>query len=82
MQLVVADAKASAGQVPAPSQNSATSHEPAAARQSVVVGSLFAWQNPKLLHVSGLSHAVSEELPQEFPVAAVCRHALMLVSQR
>jgi hypothetical protein len=32
--------------------------------------SLFVWQTPDPLHVSGLSQAPSDELPQEVPLTA------------
>jgi Arc/MetJ family transcription regulator len=56
-----------AGQLPAPSQFSATSHAPASARHTTDVGSLFTWQAPELLHVSGLSQTVSLALPHAVP---------------
>jgi hypothetical protein len=66
-QEVPEGSNASAGQEPAPSHISATSHSPASARQVVVVGSLLTWQVPVALQVSGLSQTVSELLPQEVP---------------
>jgi hypothetical protein len=62
-------AKPSAGHAPAPSQLSATSHPPPpAARHTVVFGSLLTRHVPDPLHVSGLSQAVSLELPQLRPL--------------
>jgi hypothetical protein len=66
-QVVPVGAKESAGHAPAPSHCSATSHAPASARHSVVVGSLFARQEPDALHVSGLSQTVSLALPHAVP---------------
>jgi len=63
-QAVAAGLNPSAGQDPAPSQLSATSQSPAAARHTSVVGSLFDRQVPEPLQVSGLSQTVSLELPQ------------------
>src|SRR6185295_14446490 len=57
----------SVGHAPAPSQDSATSQSPASARHTVVVGSLFAWQLPVALQVSGLSQTVSDPLPHAVP---------------
>jgi hypothetical protein len=68
---VPAGAKASAGQLPAPSQFSGTSHAPALARQTVVPGSLLGWHTPFASQVSGLSQTVSDELPHAAPVLAV-----------
>jgi hypothetical protein len=51
---VVADAaNASAGHAPAPSLLSATSHDPDAVRQTVVLGAWFAWHVPLASQVSG-----------------------------
>jgi hypothetical protein len=63
--------KPSAGQLPAPSHFSSTSHSPAAARQTVVVGSLLSFAHcPVALHVSGLSHTVSVVSPHCVPAGS------------
>src|SRR5262245_30258725 len=67
---VPANANAFAGQLPAPSQLSATSHSPAAPRHSVVVGSKFAAQPPEPSHVSALSHTVSLGSPHAVPAGS------------
>jgi hypothetical protein len=59
--------KPSAGQLPAPSHFSTTSQSFTAARHVNVVGSLFTWQAPDPLHVSGLSQTVSLALPHALP---------------
>jgi hypothetical protein len=69
-QLVPLGSNASTGQAPAPSHSSATSHSPASLRHVTVLGSLFTKQVPLPLQVSGLSHAVSAELPQAAPLGA------------
>jgi hypothetical protein len=68
---VPAGSNPSAGQLPAPSQFSGTSHAPASARQTVVPGSLLGWHTPFESQVSGLSQTVSDELPHAAPVLAV-----------
>src|SRR5204863_264807 len=68
--VVPAGSKLSEGQLPAPSQFSATSHSPAAARHCVVAGSWLVWHAPPPLNVSGLSQMVSALLPHVVPAGS------------
>jgi hypothetical protein len=69
-QLVPLGSNASAGHDPAPSHCSAISHSPASDRHVTVLGSLFTKQAPLPSQLSGLSHTVSDALPQLVPLGS------------
>jgi hypothetical protein len=79
---VPAGLKPFAGQLPAPSQNSATSQAPLAARHCVVEGASFRLHVPAPSQVSGALQAELLESPQAVPAGALeWRQIRMLESQ-